>query len=212
MGIVEGREQNILVKILSHDPSNYADAPIEGIRRILEQATDNKFPRNQPIDTSQFETLSIRMGTTVATNALLERKGERVALLITEGFSESLRIGYQSRPKLFELKIEKPDVLYETVVEVAERVTVESYQQSPSYEQDIVEIDRAVKSDPDLVRGLNGQVLRILKRLNKERVRADLMKLYNDGFRSICVCLAHSYTFQGEHQWSQNALRRLDYN
>jgi 5-oxoprolinase (ATP-hydrolysing) len=198
LGIVDGVEENILVKILSQDPSNYPDAPIEGIRRILEEATGKKFPRGQEIDTSQFQDLTIRMGTTVATNALLERKGERVALLITEGFKEALKIGLQSRPKLFDLNIKKPDVLYEKVIEVSERVTVESYQQSPSYDEDIVAIEEVVKTDPSLVRGLNGQVIRVLKRLDKDRVRADLQKLYDDGFRSICVCLAHSYTFQGE--------------
>ena len=197
LGIVEGREKNILVKILSQDPSNYSDAPIEGIRRILEEATGKPFPRNQQIDTSQFCELSIRMGTTVATNALLERKGERVALLITEGFEDALKIGLQSRPKIFELDIKKPDVLYERVVGVAERVTVESYQQSPSYDIDVARVEEAAKSDPDLVTGLNGQVIRILKKLDKEKVKADLEKLYEEGFRSICVCLAHSYTFQG---------------
>ncbi|QKX60219.1 uncharacterized protein TRUGW13939_07362 [Talaromyces rugulosus] len=199
LGIVEGVEENILVKILSQDPSNYPDAPIEGIRRILEEATGKSFPRGQKIATSQFKDLTIRMGTTVATNALLERKGDRVALLITEGFDEALKIGLQSRPKLFDLHIKKPDVLYERVVEVSERVTVESYQQSPSYDEDVVDIEEATKTDPNLVRGLNGQVIRVLKRLDKERVRADLRKLYDDGLRNICVCLAHSYTFQ-EHE------------
>lgn len=138
------------------------------------------------------------MGTTVATNALLERKGQKVALLITEGFADALKIGLQSRPKIFELHIKKPDVLYEHVVEVSERVTVESYQQSPSYEDDIAAIEEAALVDKDLSRGLNGQIIRILKRLDKEKVRADLQKLYDGGFRSICVCLAHSYTFQGQ--------------
>ena len=194
---MEGRNENILVKILSQDPSNYPDAPIEGIRRILEEATGKKYPRGQEIDTSEFGDLTIRMGSTVATNALLERKGERVALLITEGFSDALKIGLQSRPKIFELNIKRPDVLYEKVVEVAERVTVEGYQQSPTYAEDVAAIEEAVESDPSLVRGLNGQILRILKRLDKERVRVDLQRLYDDGFRNICVCLAHSYTFQG---------------
>lgn len=197
LGIVEGSERNILVKILSQDPSNYSDAPIEGIRRILEEATGKPFPRNQQIDTSQFGALDVRMGTTVATNALLERKGERVALLITEGFGDALKIGLQSRPKIFDLNIKKPDVLYNKVVEVSERVTVESYQQSPSYDQDVAKIEEAVKSDPNLLRGLNGQVMRVVKNLDKEKVKADLESLYNEGFRSICVCLAHSYTFQG---------------
>lgn len=197
LGIVEGAEKNILVKILSQDPSNYSDAPIEGIRRILEEATGKPFPRNQQIDTSQFGALEVRMGTTVATNALLERKGERVALLITEGFKDALKIGLQSRPKIFDLNIKKPDVLYEEVVEVSERVTVESYQQSPSYDEDVSEIEETAKSDPALVRGLNGQILRVVRALDKEKVYSDLKRLYNEGFQSICVCLAHSYTFQG---------------
>lgn len=194
---MEGREKNILVKILSQDPSNYPDAPIEGIRRILEEATGKPFPRNQQIDTSQFGELTVRMGTTVATNALLERKGERVALLITEGFGDALKIGLQSRPKIFDLHIKKPEVLYERVVEISERVTVESYQQSPSYNEDVARVEESAKSDPDLVRGLNGQIIRVLKKLDKNKVRADLEKLYSDGFRSLCVCLTHSYTFQG---------------
>ena len=65
---------------------------------------------------------AVKMGTTVATNALLERKGERTALLITKGFRDQLRIGYQARPKLFAKKIEKPEPLYERVVEIDERV------------------------------------------------------------------------------------------
>lgn len=128
------------------------------------------------------------MGTTVATNALLERKGERSALLITEGFPEALKIG-QSRPKIFELNIKKPDVIYEKVVEVSERVTVEKYQQSPSYAEDVFAADQAITSDSRLVRGLNGQVLRILKKLDLEKTRKDLEKLFEEGYRNICVCL-----------------------
>ncbi len=74
------------------------------------------------MDTSLIE--SIRMGTTVATNALLERKGDRCALLITEGFKDLLYIGNQSRPKIFDLSIITPDLIYEKVIEVKERVTL----------------------------------------------------------------------------------------
>lgn len=80
----------IVVKLLSEDPSNYKDAPTEGIRRILEKYTGKVHPRNVPVDTSKIEL--IRMGTTVATNALLERKGEKTALLITRGFRDLLHI------------------------------------------------------------------------------------------------------------------------
>ena len=81
-----------IMKLLSVDPANYADAPTEGIRRILSQHGGyGQIPRDAKIPTDKIN--SIRMGTTVATNALLERKGDRVALLITEGFRDTLQIG-----------------------------------------------------------------------------------------------------------------------
>ncbi len=81
------------LKLLSEDPSHYADAPIEGIRRILEEELGMEIKRDVPIDTSRI--FSIRMGTTVATNALLERKGERMALVVSKGFRDLLFIGNQ---------------------------------------------------------------------------------------------------------------------
>ena len=109
-----------VMKLLSVDPANYPDAPREGIRRILESETGIKMPPDQPIDTSLIQW--IRMGTTVATNALLERKGERMALVVTKGFKDVLFIGNQARPKLFDLDIKCPEVLYEEVIEVDERM------------------------------------------------------------------------------------------
>ncbi|RFU29724.1 hypothetical protein B7463_g6599, partial [Scytalidium lignicola] len=193
LGMVDGREDAIIVKLLSQDPANYADAPIEGIRRILEQATGKTLPRNQKLDTSEFSSFSVRMGTTVATNALLERKGERVALAITKGFKDSLKIGTQSRPKLFALNIERLDVLYEDVVEVEERVTIEGYQQNPCPDPNL---KNAVGLDPDLTMGISGEVVRVLTKLDHEKTRKDLQILYDEGYRSLAVCLAHSYTFQ----------------
>lgn len=184
-----------MVKLLSQDPSNYADAPIEGIRRILEQATGKGFPRDERLDTTILDTLSIRMGTTVATNALLERKGERVALLVTKGFKDALQIGAQSRPKLFDLNIRRPDVLYEEVVEVDERVTIEDYQQNPT--PDRQQLLASLERDPDLTRGVSGEAVRALQRLDREKIQTDLQSLYDKGFRSIAVILVHSYTFQG---------------
>eukprot|EP01147_Barroeca_monosierra_P000734 gene735-4026_t len=108
-----------VLKLLSVD-SGYRDAPTEAIRRILEKHTGIPFPRDQPIDTSMIE--SIRMATTVATNALLERKGEPIALVITQGLRDLLHIGNQSRPKIFDLKIEVPGVLYSEVIEVSGRL------------------------------------------------------------------------------------------
>ncbi|GKZ28562.1 hypothetical protein AbraIFM66950_009453 [Aspergillus brasiliensis] len=197
LGIVEGRKEDIVVKLLSQDPANYADAPIEGIRRILEQATGKCFPRDQKLTTADFGSVSIRMGTTVATNALLERKGERVALLITKGFKDALRIGTQSRPKLFALNIQRPDVLYEDVVEVDERVTIEGYQQNPVPDKECLEA--ALQTDPYLKKGVSGEVIRVLEPLDEVKTRQSLQNLYDEGYRSIAVCLVHSYTFQ-EHE------------
>lgn len=194
LGIIDGQE-DIVVKLLSQDPANYEDAPREGIRRILEQATGQKISRDEKLDVSGLSELSIRMGTTVATNALLERKGERVALLITKGFRDALRIGTQSRPKLFDLNIVRPDVLYEDVVEVEERVTIEEYQQNP--EPDVSGLKAALRSDPDLRRGVSGEVVRVLQKPDSEQLRQDLQSLFQKGYRSIAVCLVHSYTFQG---------------
>jgi 5-oxoprolinase (ATP-hydrolysing) len=82
-------------KLLSEDPASYPDAPREGIRRVLEQVTGVPHPRDHPLDTSRIS--QIRMGTTVATNALLERKGARTVFITTAGFKDLLRIADQSR-------------------------------------------------------------------------------------------------------------------
>lgn len=168
-------------------PDEYEDAPTEGIRQILEKATGVEIPKGTPLDLTPVE--SIRMGTTVATNALLERKGERTALLITKGFRDLLIIGNQARPKLFDLSVRKLDRLYETVVEVDERVTAEGFSEDP--EPKPIHID----SDPALVEGLTGEPLRILKKPDLEVIRQDLQKLWDQGFRSLAVALMHSYNF-----------------
>jgi len=100
-------------KLLSQSP-DYRDPAIEGIRRILD------LPQNCPLSSNQIA--CIRMGTTVATNALLEKKGASVALFITKGFRDLLEIGYQSRPDLFKLTIQKPEQLYRCVKEIHERI------------------------------------------------------------------------------------------
>ncbi len=101
-------------KLLSENPEAYRDAAVAGIRHLLGLAP------GEPIPAARIG--AVKMGTTVATNALLERKGERTLLLITKGFRDALRIGYQARPKIFARHIIKPDMLYERVVEVDERV------------------------------------------------------------------------------------------
>ncbi len=105
----------ITYKVLSENPGVYEDAAIEGIRRVLGLSIDEPIPSDS-ID-------MVRMGTTVATNALLERQGARTLLLITKGFRDALRIGYQARPRLFDRHIILPDMLYERVAEITERVS-----------------------------------------------------------------------------------------
>ncbi|MEH1813311.1 MAG: hydantoinase/oxoprolinase family protein [Nostoc sp.] len=103
----------IVYKLLSENPEQYQDAAIQGIRDIMGIAS------NEPIPTEAIEV--VKMGTTVATNALLERKGDRVVLLITKGFKDALRIGYQNRPNIFARQIILPTMLYEQVIEIDER-------------------------------------------------------------------------------------------
>ncbi len=104
-------------KLLSENPEAYRDAAIQGIRDLLGVAPSAAIPAGSIGD--------IRMGTTVATNALLERKGDRVLLLITKGFRDALRIAYQARPDIFAKEIILPEQIYERVVEVDERVRVD---------------------------------------------------------------------------------------
>ncbi|MGH6658529.1 MAG: hydantoinase/oxoprolinase family protein, partial [Sphingomicrobium sp.] len=102
----DGRQR--IEKLLSENPGQYEDAALEGIRRLLAREGGALG--------------EVRMGTTVATNALLERKGERLALAITRGFGDALRIGYQARPEIFARQIVLPSMLYEAVVEIDERI------------------------------------------------------------------------------------------
>ncbi|KAF7712877.1 Uncharacterized protein PECH_001851 [Penicillium ucsense] len=185
-------EDDIVIKLLSEDPNNYDDAPLEGIRRLLSKFTGREIPRGEPIDTSVIQ--SIRMGTTVATNALLERKGEKIALVVSKGFRDCLQIGNQSRPRIFDLAIKRPDVLYEEVVEIDERVTLEDYAEDP--ERRITETStRESKADAEVVRGLSSEAVRILKRPDQQAVRSQLQQVFDRGIRSIAVCLMHGYTF-----------------
>jgi 5-oxoprolinase (ATP-hydrolysing) len=102
-------------KLLSDNPRAYPDAVLAGIRELL------GVPPGEPIPGEQIG--SVRLGTTVATNALLERRGEPTVLVITRGFRDALRIGYQNRPRIFDRRIVLPELLYDRVIEVTERVS-----------------------------------------------------------------------------------------
>ncbi|KAK0564876.1 hypothetical protein OC861_004053 [Tilletia horrida] len=213
----EGGE-NIVVKLLSHDPQNYKDAPREGIRRILETVTGRKIPRGEKIETSEID--YIRLSTTVATNALLERKGEEHALVTTKGFRDIVQIGNQSRPRIFDLSIRKPDVLYTDVIEIDERVTLVGYTSDPKREQNGIkfddegkieraysgndppppELDRSgkeinVKQGPEIVQGVSGEAVAILKRPDEAEIRKQLQKLYDADYRALAIVLLHSFTY-----------------
>ena len=110
-------------KLLSENPGRYRDAAIAGIRAIL------GVPPDQPIPADTIE--AVKMGTTVATNALLERKGDRTLLIVNKGFADALRIGNQARPRLFDLAISLPSMLYERVVEIGGRVDVNGAEIEP---------------------------------------------------------------------------------
>jgi 5-oxoprolinase (ATP-hydrolysing) len=149
--------QLVVHKLLSENPDRYADAPIQGIRDLL------GLPVNAPIPADQIE--AVKMGTTVATNALLERQGDRTLLLITQGFRDALRIGYQNRPDIFARHIELPEMLYERVIEVNERVSAQ------------------------------GEVLTPLTAAEEDRLRQQLTEAYNAGIRACAVVLMHGYRY-----------------
>lgn len=190
---IPGQSDGRVLKLLSVDPSNYDDAPVEGIRRILEEFTGEKIQRSSKIPTEKIEW--IRMGTTVATNALLERKGERIAVCITQGFRDLLQIGNQARPNIFDLTVSRPSNLYEEIVEVEERVQ-------------LVQDEEVEHQDSSsLVRGISGELVRIVKPLNEEALKPVLKRLLDKGICCLAVVLIDSYTFpQHEQQVEKLAL------
>jgi 5-oxoprolinase (ATP-hydrolysing) len=166
---------------LSVDPANYKDAPTEGIRRIMSEEMHVELPRSEKIPTDRIR--SIRMGTTVATNALLERKGDRVALLINEGLRDVLYIGNQSRPKIFDLEIKRPEPIYEEVVEVKERIRP---------------FKAAFEKDSDqkniIITGINQERYVVIDELDVAQVEKDLIRLHKEqGLDSLAVVLMHSF-------------------
>lgn len=130
--VVARRPDGVIVthKLLSENPEHYTDAAVQGIRDLLGLRTA------EPIPTEMIE--HVKMGTTVATNALLERTGDRTLLLITKGFGDALRIGYQNRPRLFDRHIILPELLYERVSEVDERLDARGEVIAPLDEQGVV--------------------------------------------------------------------------
>ncbi|EYB84643.1 hypothetical protein Y032_0313g2205 [Ancylostoma ceylanicum] len=169
-----------VLKVLSEDPANYRDAPTEAIRQVLEQETGVSIPRGTPVPTDKISW--IRMGTTVATNALLERKGERIALLITKGFKDLLFIGNQTRPRIFDFDIQIPPVLYEEVVEVDERVV--------PYDESCQMHDVG-----DAKQTAFGKQVIVEKEPDSEEVKKILISIARKGIKSIAVVFLHSFVY-----------------
>eukprot|EP00347_Sterkiella_histriomuscorum_P006120 403353992 len=185
------------MKLLSVDKKNYKDAPTEGIRRIIQEYTGQMINRSDKIPTSQIK--SIRMGTTVATNALLERKGERVALLINEGLKDVISIGTQQRPKIFDLEIKKPDDIYEKVVEVKERI-----RPFKEFDQD--------NHDLKIVEGLNQEKFVVVHDLDVLHVEKQLRELKEiENFDCIAVVLMHSYGYSKHEEIIGEIAKRIGF-
>jgi 5-oxoprolinase (ATP-hydrolysing) len=182
--IVARRPDGLLVtrKLLSENPTRYADAAVAGIRDLLgdrdikgETSAGSDGDRDRDID---GEIEGVRMGTTLATNALLERRGERTALVITRGFGDALRIGYQNRPRIFDRHIALPEPLYERVIEVDERITA----------------DGTVLRPPNLA-----------------PLRRALQRARDDGIDAIAVACLHSYLYPAHEQAIGTLARELGF-
>ncbi len=182
---VPGESGFRVVKLLSEDPQNYPDAPREGIRRILEAVTGETFPK-ESFNADKIEW--IRMGTTVATNALLERKGAKTTLVTTKGFRDLLQIGNQSRPKIFDLEISKLDLLYEEVVEVDERVRIVREDEKSSHDSGL-----------EILEGTTGEKFAVLAKPDLAVVRQELNAVFEKGIRAVAVVFLHAYAFP-EHE------------
>ncbi|MEM8502212.1 MAG: hydantoinase B/oxoprolinase family protein [Cyanobacteria bacterium P01_D01_bin.1] len=152
----------VVHKLLSENPERYLDAPIQGIRELMGLTAEEPIPAEQ--------IAVIKMGTTVATNALLERKGDRTFLITTKGFRDGLRIGYQNRPDIFAREIVLPEMLYERVVEIEERISAK------------------------------GEALQPITAEIEQQILADLQAAYDSGIRACAIALLHSYRYPTHEQ------------
>lgn len=185
----------VTLKLLSENPSCYSDASREGIRRILSRSLQQKIDP-EAIDESPIRW--IRMGTTVATNALLERKGEAIVWITTHGFKDLLRIGTQSRPNLFDLQIQLPEMIYQDVLEVNERVYW-----IPSSERHRYPVAR---------QGISGEWYHIEHPLSPSAVEIALEKIYAQKIRSIAVSLMHGYDFRDHEEQIKKIAQKMGFS
>ena len=179
----------IVYKLLSLDKANYEDAPSEGIRRIISKILMKEIKKTDKIPGEIID--YVRMGTTIATNALLEHKGEKCALLITEGFKDLIEIGNQSRQNIFDLKIHKPQKIYDLVFEVKERVRILGEQEKEEYLQN----PQRMITDK-VYKGVTGEYVQVIKELDEKEILEYLTEVNKKGIKSVAVAFVHSYTFR----------------
>ncbi|XQJ26436.1 5-oxoprolinase, putative [Leishmania guyanensis] len=187
----DGTVTQEVTKLLSVDPQHYSDAPSEGIRRILRKYLPDTVAVNGPVDASHLE--EVRMGTTVATNALLEHNGERCAMVLTEGFEDILTIRDQARPHLFALNIVKARALPEQVMTAKERIRPVSLKEQSAYASQAVWPSTWVRCGESFV-------IDVLQPLHTDDIRQKLQAAYDAGIRSVAVCLLHSYAYARHEQ------------
>ena len=190
-----GARKKMAIKLLSEDPKNYQSAPREGIRRALEIITKERIPREVKTPTARIK--SVRMGTTVGTNALLERKGAKVVVVVTRGFKDLLTVGNQARPDIFKLDARRPASLAERSIEAEERVRpVRCSTMSGDGEFYYGEGKNEVV---DKTKVKTNEEIEIVEKLNAESLRQSLLEAKKDGFTSVAVVLMHSYAYP-EHE------------
>lgn len=164
----------VVHKLLSENPERYTDAPLQGIRDLMGLGTDDRIPAEK--------IAALKMGTTVATNALLERKGDRTLLLITEGFQDALRIGYQNRPDIFARHIQLPKMLYERVIGIPERIDAQ------------------------------GTVLQALTPEDEQQLLQQLQTAHDDGIRACAIALMHGYRYPTHEQRIADLARQIGFS
>lgn len=130
-------------------------------------------------------------------------------MIVTKGFKSLLVIGNQTRPKIFDLNIRRAGVLYDKIIEVDERVTLLGYTSDPKKDERAVIFDEdgkvskgyddEVYEEGEVVRGLSGEAVRILKKLDQEVARKDLQSLFDEGYRSLAIVLMHAFTYPSQY-------------
>ncbi|XP_074601498.1 5-oxoprolinase [Brevipalpus obovatus] len=188
----------VITKLLSCDQKNYTDAPSEAIKRIIGDFRGKNLEKNELIDGKLIG--SIRMGTTVATNALLERKGEPFALVITKGFRDLLEIGDQSRPDIFDLKVKCPQIIYSDVIECDERVIMVN---DKCCLNEMARLPRA--------KGTTGEEVIIERKPNLGALKEDLLTIKGKGIKNLAVSLIHSYTYPDHESQVEKLAKELGF-